>query len=293
MFHTPRPLWPALLLVGGALVLALSGRWLSRRGVLHAPVLRTRGVNVVATRGSRAPRVWLCAHVDTKSQPVPTLVRTAGIALEATGYLVASGLAVALTIGWKPHPVWWVFAALVTLGGALPVMLSVVTSRSPGALDNASGVVTVLAAAAQLRDEEIGVLITDAEELGLAGARSWASRAPASAVVLNCDGVDDEGPIVVMFSGHRPANVLDAAAIASTESGVAHQSSRLIPGLLTDSVAFTDAGLASVTFMRGSWRSLARVHSRRDNLSRLRGSGIADTATLMAHTVRAIGGATR
>ena len=292
MFHTPRPLWPALLLVGGALVLALSGRWLSRRGVLHAPVLRTRGVNVVATRGSRAPRVWLCAHVDTKSQPVPTLVRTAGIALEATGYLVASGLAVALTIGWKPHPVWWVFAALVTLGGALPVMLSVVTSRSPGALDNASGVVTVLAAAA-MTDVELGVLITDAEELGLAGARAWSAGVKRDVVIVNCDGVDDAGAVIAMYSGKAPARLLGAISAASEQTGIACQATRLVPGLLTDSVAVTDAGLASVTFMRGSWRSLARVHSRRDDLSRLRGSGIADTATLMAHTVRAIGGATR
>ena len=66
-------------------------------------------------------------------------------------------------------------------------MLSVVGSRSAGALDNASGVATVLETAASLSGAlPIGVLITDAEELSLGGARAWArSRTPG--VALNCD----------------------------------------------------------------------------------------------------------
>ena len=61
---------------------------------------------------------------------------------------------------------------------ALPVMASVVGARSAGALDNASGVATVLRAVELLaRDVAVGVVLTSAEELGLAGARAWAREA--------------------------------------------------------------------------------------------------------------------
>ena len=84
-----------------------------------------------------------------------------------------------------------------------------------------------------------------------------------SGTVLNCDGVDDHGGIRVMFSGAPPRGLFAAIGRASVASGIDHRASRLIPGILTDSVAFSQAGLDSVTFSRGSVRSLARVHSVR------------------------------
>lgn len=282
---------PLVLLVAGSLLLFLAGRWLARRGVLAAPVMRERGVNLEATRGGTAgppPTIWLCAHLDTKSQPVPTLVRSAGVTLEVLGVLMMTVTALAAALGAAPQRFFWVHAAVVTLLGALPVVLSTVGQRSPGAFDNASGVATMLAAAAELGVHQgVGVLLTDAEELGLAGARAWSDgHGKGGVVVLNCDGVDDTGRIVVMFAGARPDRLLDAVANASRASGVAHEPTRMIPGILTDSVAFADAGLSSVTFSRGTWRSLARVHSRRDDLAHLSGTGIAETATLIAATVR-------
>lgn len=296
---------PLMVTTLGALALGVAGRWLARRGVLAAPVMRRRGINLQATRPGDAPRAWLCAHLDTKSQPVPTLVRTVGILLTGLGFSITLALSAIAAAGWRPHELFWTSAAVVTLIGAVPVVLSVVGSRSPGALDNASGVVTVLAAARELSKQPgVGVLLTDAEELGLAGARAWAeTRRPGKtdeasepgeasenrlAVVLNCDGVDDAGEILVMFSGRRPSAVLDAAARASAATGVPHRVRRLALGILTDSVAFQDAGIPSVTFSRVSLWSLGRVHSRRDDLAHLSGAGIADTATLMAATARAL-----
>lgn len=277
---------PLIVTAAGVVALFLAGRWMARRGVLSAPVLRREGVNIEATRGRETPAVWLCAHLDTKSQPVPTLLRSAGIVLEALGVLATLGLAIAAALGAFTHPYVWAAAAIVTLVGAIPVVLSVVGSRSPGALDNASGVATVLATTRQLGDRRgFGVLITDAEELGLAGARAWASES-RSAIVLNCDGVDDTGGVKVMFTGKRPTGILDAVSRASSSTGVAHQAARLAAGILTDSVAFTDAGMSSVTFSLGSLKSLARVHSSRDDLAHLRGAGIPEVASLMAATVR-------
>jgi len=260
--------------------------------VLAAPVLRARGINLVATRPGAMPRVWLCAHIDSKSQPIPTLARSVGLVLECVGYglaLVAAALSLAGS-NEDGHGMLWTFAAVVTLVGTLPVVASIVANRSPGALDNASGIATVMEAARLLDGANVGVLLTDAEELGLAGARAWARSADtAGATVLNCDGVDDSGRVTVMYSGTRPGALLAAVEGASRKAGVAHDTSRLIPGVLTDSVAFADAGAASVTFSRGTVWSFARVHSRRDDLTRMRGTGVAETARLMAETARVLG----
>lgn len=281
---------PLILLVVGSIALFAVGRWLVERGVLEAPLLRRRGVNLEATRlGGDATTIWLTAHLDSKWQRVPTLVRTIGILLVSLGYLLTLGLAAVAATGADTAFFLWGMAAIVTLSGAIPVVLSTVGSGSPGALDNASGVATVIAAARQLGNVSgLGILITDAEELGLAGARAW-SREARTATMLNVDGVDDIGGIQVMFTGRRPAQLLAAVDRATRVTDIRHQAGRLIPGILTDSVAFSDAGFPTVTFARGSLRSLLRVHTRRDDLAHLRGTGIAETATLMAATVREIG----
>jgi Zn-dependent M28 family amino/carboxypeptidase len=208
--------------------------------------------------------------------------------LVGIGYVTTAGLAILSALGAPQHPFFWACAALVTLVGAVPVVLSVVGQRSAGALDNASGVTTVISAARALGEISTGILITDAEELGLAGARAWALQHRGT-TVLNCDGVDDEGRVVVMFTGTMPKELFGAVERGSETTGVQCRPMRMVPGLLTDSVAFANAGLSSVTFSRGSLRSLARVHSRRDDLTNLRGTGIAETARLMAATARELG----
>ena len=44
----------------------------------------------MATRGGSAPRVWLVAHLDSKSQPIPSALRVAGVVVLATS-LAARG----------------------------------------------------------------------------------------------------------------------------------------------------------------------------------------------------------
>lgn len=284
---------PLLVLATGASVLVTLGVWLARYGVLRVPALRQSGRNLEAVRPGERPALWLCAHLDSKSQPVPSLVRSAGVLTVLAGFLLAAGAAVAASGGIVVDASLWRIAAAATLLGAVPVMLSMVGNSSAGAFDNASGVVTVLAAANELRDAaRVGVLITDAEELGLAGARAWCERQRSDgrpAAVLNCDGVDDAGSIAVMYTGRAPAELLGAVRRAAAGRNVDYRAMRLLPGLLTDSVAFTDAGIPSVTFSRGSLRSMLRVHTPRDSLRNLRGAGIDSTASLIAGTARVLG----
>jgi Zn-dependent M28 family amino/carboxypeptidase len=168
-------------------------------------------------------------------------------------------------------------------------MLSYVGHRNHGTVDNASGVAAVLEAAAAIPPTaRVGVLVTDAEELALAGSRAWArSRAPC--VALNCDTVDDPGPLVVMYSRRRPARLLSLLTAAAAAAGERIRVLRLIPGILTDHVALADAGWETVTLSRGDLRTLRRVHTSRDSLDSMRGTGITSAARVLARTATELG----
>jgi hypothetical protein len=56
----------------------------------------------------------------------------------------------------------------------------------------------------------------------------------------------------------------------------------MIPGILADSMAFADRGIEAVTLSRGGISTLARIHTRRDNIIALTGAGVAEASALLA-----------
>jgi hypothetical protein len=242
------------------------------------PFLRASGTNLEARRGA-APAVWLVAHIDSKSQPVSTAVRTTGAILL---FIALCGL---MVIGTLP-PTWLprIIVTSAVLGGGI-LCTCVIGASSDGAADNASGVAAVLEAASLIASHvSLGVLITDAEELALAGARAWVRGRPP-AIAINCDTVDDHGRTVVMWYGRWSRSLgLRAAAVAKSADARAI-AMRPLPGVLTDSDAFRQARWMTVTLSRGSLRTLNRIHTARDNLHRLRGDGIAGAARVLATLV--------
>ena len=281
-----------LILALGGVVLGLTGRALARTGVLTFPVQRRPGVNLVATRGHGEPAIWLMAHLDSKSQPVPILARAAGITMVAATWLATLGVALTQALGNASDgggvvQVAWSVLLPVAIVGAIPVIATTVGSRSPGAVDNASGVATVLAAAEASAAAAIGVCLTSAEELGMAGARAWVKSTVrgAETIAINCDGVDDHGATTCMYSGARPRAVVDAVLAAGARAGVPVRVHRLLPGVLTDGVALADAGWPVVTLSKGDARTLARIHTPRDRANRLTGAGIAELASVIAAVI--------
>jgi hypothetical protein len=144
----------------------------------------------------------------------------------------------------------------------------------------------VLSAAALVdRTAAVGVLIPSAEELGLAGARAWVrAHGGERGYVMNCDGVDDQGELILMYTRTKPAPIVDAVQRAAG----AVRTRRMPPGLLLDSVAFTDAGWTAATLSHGSMRTLARVHTRSDALDSLKGSQIDPMAWVLARAAEAL-----
>jgi hypothetical protein len=85
-----------------------------------------------------------------------------------------------------------------------------------------------------------------------------------------------------MYSGRKPERLVAAWANAGRVEGRVVGARRLLPGVLVDGVAFTDAGWQAITLSRGTLGTLARIHTRRDNLERLVGVGADDAAAVLA-----------
>jgi len=286
---TERPaFYTALVCLVGLGMLGMWSWQMLGDGVLKLPWRRATGVNLVATRGGAAPRIWLVAHLDSKSQPIPSLLRVAGLVMLATALAITIATVLLTLGGAELRMLWSIGAALASLG-AVPVLASVVGNDSDGALDNASGVATLLEAVqSSKQDSSIGVLLSSAEELGLAGARAWGRARHGRAeqgVAINCDGVDDRGALTIMYSGMPSLEIIGAIRDAADEPTRVR---RMPLGLLLDSVALTEAGWRSVTVSRGSLASLRRVHTREDSLAHLRGDGISRTASVLARAAEAL-----
>ena len=285
-------------MIGAVAVFAsivVSGRYLARRGVLDFPLSRSSSANLVATPGPGDPAIWLVAHLDTKSQTIPMLLRIAAVTVFgiALGAVMLAALVVAMAGDDYPGlqdaaAAMAHHSSLAILVSSLPLVLCFIGNRSPGAVDNASGTVAVLLAADHLKARNVGILITSAEELGLAGARAFVRSREHPGIAINCDTVDDTGSFLCMRS-RRPSPLLERSVRKAFQSlGIVPRGGgtrRMLPGVLADNVAFSDADWDSFTISRGNLGTLARVHTSRDRAEDIDGTGIAQASLLIAAIV--------
>ncbi|MEO5589736.1 MAG: M28 family peptidase [Gemmatimonadaceae bacterium] len=293
------PLISIGLLITGAAAISLIGKHLLTTATATLPWMRKKSTNLVATRPTTGPatmpKIWLVAHIDSKSQTIRMLVRVGAVVLTVIFFLLllmtlvlqAFGTPMLLDGSSDARGLEASIAALLGAAATLPIVFCFITNESPGALDNATGVATVLIAAEQLsRDANVGILITSAEELGLAGARAFVLAHPGKGTAINCDTIDDNGKFICMTSGPNGRKGIAARLDAASRSlGFPMQVRGFIPGILADSIALTDAGWDSCTVSRGNLGTLARVHTSGDRSDSIRGTGIANAARILAATV--------
>jgi hypothetical protein len=257
-----------------------------RRWIVGLRFQRARSVNLEARRGN--PTVWLIAHLDSKSQTVPILIRIASSVALAAIMCFALAILLLSAFGVANESSLWSGVQLAAVIVALPAIFCFVRNDSNGAVDNASGVVAAVLAAQSSAVRDLGVLVTSGEELGLAGARVWcAARVRGKPLsqplrVLNCDTVDDAGEWRSMYTGPKPKAITAAVESTANQLSVPVRMHRLIPGILADSMAFADLAIEAVTLSRGTFSTLARIHTRRDNSSALTGQGAAEASVLLS-----------
>lgn len=280
-----RPASAMAALAAGLLTAALP-LLLLEPALRRLPWGRVETMNLLFTRAE--PRWLIMAHLDTKSQWAPTLVRTAVLAGAALAWAVLVALAVAgLTTGGAggmgtAQALAWGAAGTLMAAGAV-LALSPAGNRSPGALDNGTGLAALLALGSRVAPD-VGFLVTDGEELGLAGARAVVAELP-EAVVINLDGLGDRGPVRIAESSRdRVSTEAVARALAASAASLGLDVVRrpLPPFVMVDHQPLARAGFPALTLLRGRWRSLLRVHRPGDTVDRLDGTGAAAAATVVA-----------
>jgi len=227
----------------------------------RAPRRIATGVNVIGRKGSGLPAVWLMAHYDSKSQRLSMAGRIVAIVIAVAG---AVGLLGFSAVG---SPLASVLALPALVGGILLARCAT-GDTSPGALDNATGLVAVFEILDQAPNARVGVIFTDAEEWGLLGARHLARSRPdlfGGRPVVNLDGLDDRGGTILLE--HRPGP-LGSRLRDKLKARVR----RRLP-VLVDGMAMASVAGECVTVMRGNWAAARIVHTPRDAAGRLTLSG--------------------
>lgn len=249
------------------------------RSLLHrfgrAPL---EGVNVIGVRPRARVSMWLAAHYDSKGQPLSMATRLAAAGLVAVGALELLALAVRALLGPLHAGVPDVLAGVAGVAGILLLAANRVTNRSAGAVDNAAGVVAVLATVDALPpDAGVGVLFPDAEEYGLLGARALVRERAnllGDTCIVNFDGVDDRGRTIAFI--HRAGPTIDRVAAA-----LGARRARWLP-VLVDGLVLARAAREGVTIMRGDWGTATIVHTPRDSAERLTLAGVRQVAAGVA-----------
>jgi hypothetical protein len=218
----------------------------------------SEGINLIAVRPRVRITTWLAAHYDSKGQPLSMAGRLLWVATS----LLALPVVLAVTLMGLVSAWWWL-AVLVLPFGFL--VLNVATDRSPGAVDNATGVLTVLATLDQLpSDAAVGAILLDAEELGLVGARALArERANLlhDTALINFDGIDDRGAVIALE--HKAGQLVQALA-----ARLDARPRRRFP-VVVDGLALADATRECMTIMKGDWETTRVIHTPRDTTERL------------------------
>lgn len=269
----------------GAVVLLLNRarHWMDRPG-------RVPSANVFAASGS-APQILLMAHWDSKSQWVSFRGRTGLAAAAGAAALSWTGIAALAS----PPPV---ASTLAAASVALLVAAAAVTrngNASPGALDNASGVVAVLEVLRRVRAEaapvSVGVVFTGAEEEGLVGATRFARTHPfePDTFVLNLDTVGGQGPVLLTRHDRAAATSAFVARLEAAAERTGHRlHHRLVPfPAAVDSAALARAGIPAVTLASGTAASTyCHLHRPSDALAVVDGAGLARVVDIVVAFVR-------
>jgi hypothetical protein len=255
---------------------------------------RLRSRNVVATlsddQAHDAPcRVVFMAHYDSKSQILPTGLRVALVAgssgicwaLAALGGVVATGR-VSLPSALMPTLTVLAIAAFALLAA------NRTGNRSPGALDNGSGLAVLAELARSWRPDpdhpaEVHWVATGAEELGLDGSRAFLARhewwwRDKPTLLINLDSVGSGS--VLRLSGEPSALLLAERAASDLDLPTRRFS---VVGAGMDHEPFAALGLPSLTILGDVFATSFRFHTPGDTLSLIDPAALARSYSLTSH----------
>jgi len=289
--------WPktAGIVAFTPLLAALIRRWVWLKLGLGFPPKQQPGsaatANVLGEVRGREPGekprvVWLLAHYDTKSYPLPALLRITAATVFPLAGLIMAGAAFAT---WTTSAYGWCLGAAV----AAALLLSQRSgNESPGALDNSAAVGLILALAGHYQRQPprafgLRVAFTGAEEMGLVGAfalreahREELSR--GTHLFINVDGVGCGGDLRVF--GSRASPLTRAFLQAGRQTGLRLRWGLLPSTVMMDHEVLAKAGFPSVSLAGAGW-GLRHIHSRRDHPGLIHLQSLWEAGQLLRHVI--------
>jgi len=292
--------WAAALCFGAVVLLINSPWWSVPRGPVRASPWQTWAQNLVARPAADPPpchaRVIFMAHYDTKSQLVSTGVRVLFVMGTATLCGLLALAAVAASAGWDRA---WLFSrpdevSLLVLCFLTGLVVNGDGNRSPGALDNGSGVGVLLELARTWKSRpgrplDVWFVATSAEETDLEGARDFLYRhdalwAEMPTLLINLESVGT-GRRVYLAGQETAVGLAEAAA---DRLRILH--ARLyVLGAGMDHQPFAAAGLPSLSIMGDVVRASFFMHTPRDTMRLIQEEALARAGLLAAELAWAWG----
>ncbi len=258
------------------------------------------------------PHLYLVAHYDSKSQIMPILVRIFLFAFVIGGGLTFSLLSMISSFPFiSLSPFTSSFFNLQSLISILGVSLLLASSplvfldvgnKSPGAIDNASGVGTVLhlaeciALREDLRDKiDVTILIPSAEEMGLMGAAAYVKhhletlKQEKEIFILNFDSVGVDGRLCYVDANnkHKPSRLISLVKQTCNEMNIPLSHFSLV-GALMDHISFARAGFDAISFTvsgKASWW----IHTQNDSIEQLHLRGLSEAGNVAIRVIEKIG----
>jgi hypothetical protein len=297
------PLGALVLLTALLVVAAASASWHRMLPDLFDLGDRVRSANVVARSagwGEGRPVLVLTAHLDTKTQLLPTAAQLLALfsALVSLVGLWVFALIDSMSAGRVPNGALVVLTA-IAVTGLVTVAANVGSPRlSRGVLDNGSGVALILHLASLLParvGNRLNLLLvaTGAEEIGLAGALRFAQRHrgsldPGRTLCLNFDVLGHGGRVFLTGSRAPFAGVRDRLVARLIGRGFAVGSLPFLLGAGMDHQRLSAAGLWAISLTEGPGQVLWHVHGRDDRHDLVDPERLARIAEALLETVEDI-----
>lgn len=178
-----------------------------------------------------------------------------------------------LLAGWRllsATPLPSIAATAGVCGGLIAALFAAgsrLRGSSPGARDNGTGFLAVLAAAEERPDPTLGIILTGAEEFGLLGARHIARTEPSliqGTEVINLDTLADRGSFYIVTHNRLAVPLATRLQHRLENLGLPIIQRRLPMGILVDSLAVARLASGAVTVARLDWEVLGLMHTARD-----------------------------
>ena len=272
---------PICLLVIIILILLSLSYLPTQIGKLHKINAKFKSTNIIGHIPSLSEsknHIVFVAHYDSKSQTLPIAIRTLCIFILVLSLflIIFSHLISFLFLSYPFFSVNQLCGYLSLLSGLL-LFTNFTRNSSFGASDNASGVSIVLELARvfsqnPLIHTQITVLLTSAEEYGMAGAFYYMediTDLKLNTSFINIDGVGDNSPVGIVQAKKNIFSRTGKALFNEIVEKADFLSLPFVPiktltGIGFDHIPIASRGFSVVTLCSYSLKMVLRIHSKRD-----------------------------